>query len=226
MAIIVAMVSQKGGVGKSTLARLLACVFAAIGWNIKIADLDTSQATSFKWRTRRLQNNIEPDVPVEQFGNVQRALAVADHYDMVILDGAPHATTATQTAAQASDLTIIATGLATDDLDPAVVVAHDLVKSGVQREKIVFALCRVGDSAIEIEEAREFLRKAGYDVLPGSLPEMTGYRRASDQGRALTETRFQTLNHRAEEVAQGMVDRISQLADPAAIKLEMKRSTT
>lgn len=215
MAFKVAMVSQKGGVGKSTLARLLACVFAVLGWNVKIADLDTSQATSFQWRSRRLRSNVEPDVPVEQFGNVERALTIADHYDMLIFDGAPHSTSATRTVAQASDLTIIATGLATDDLEPGVVLAHDLVKCGLPREKIVFALCRVGDSALEIEEAREFLQKAGYDVLPGSLPEMIAYRRASDQGRALTETRYQSLNHRAEEVAQGIVDRISQLSAEA-----------
>jgi Mrp family chromosome partitioning ATPase len=72
MAFIVSMVSQKGGVGKSTLARLLAREFAAQGWNVKIGDLDISQGTSFQWRTRRLQNKIEPDVPVEQFGTVER----------------------------------------------------------------------------------------------------------------------------------------------------------
>src|SRR5713226_8622033 len=38
MAIFLGMVSQKGGVGKSTLARLVAREYAA-GWNVKIADL-------------------------------------------------------------------------------------------------------------------------------------------------------------------------------------------
>ena len=212
MALIVAMVSQKGGVGKSTLARILACEFAVQGWNVKIGDLDISQATSFQWRTRRLQNKIEPDVPVEQFGTVEKALALAEQYDMLILDGAPHSTSATRAIAQASQLTVIPTGLSLDDLPPAVVLAHDLVKHGVAREKIVFALCRAGDSPLEIEEARAYLRDAGYEILPGAIPEKTGYRRATDEGRALTQTRYETLNHRAEEVAQGIVDRISQLS--------------
>ena len=55
MAMIVGIVSQKGGVGKSTLARLIAREFAAQDWQVKIADLDVSQATSFHWRSRRLQ---------------------------------------------------------------------------------------------------------------------------------------------------------------------------
>ncbi|MGH9444135.1 MAG: P-loop NTPase [Terriglobia bacterium] len=211
MALIVSMASQKGGVGKSSLARLLACIFATLGWTVKIADLDIGQGTSFQWRSRRLEHHVEPDVPVEQFGNVDKALALASQYDVLILDGAPHATNSTRAMAEKSNLTVIPTGLSLDDLVPAVVLAHDLVKHGVSRDTIVFALCRVGDSEIEIEEAHSYLQKAGYDVLPGAIPEKTGYRRASDNGRALTETRFASLNHHAEEVAQGMVDRISQL---------------
>jgi chromosome partitioning protein len=223
MAFIVAMVSQKGGVSKSTLARLLACEFAAQGWNVKIGDLDISQSTSFQWRTRRLQSKIEPDVPVEQFGTVEKALAIADQYDLLVLDGAPHSTSATRSLALASHLTVIPTGLSLDDLPPAVVLAHDLVKQGIPRQKIVFALCRAGDSALEIEEARAYLRETGFDILPGALPEKTAYRRATDEGRALTETRYKTLNRRAEELAQGMVDRISQLSTDTA-KPRKKRS--
>jgi chromosome partitioning protein len=213
MALIVAMLSQKGGVGKSTLARLLACEFATQGWNVKIGDLDISQATSFQWRTRRLQNQIEPDVPVEQFGSVNKALALADQYDLLVLDGEPHATSSTRAIAIASQLVVIPTGLSLDDLPPAVVLAHDMVKHGVPKQRIVFALSRVGDSFVEIEEGRSYLRDAGYEVLPGAIPEKTAYRRATDEGRALTQTRYQSLNQRAEEVIQGIVDRISQVAE-------------
>src|ERR1035437_8866743 len=124
MALIVAMLSQKGGVGKSTLARLLACEFAGQGWNVKIADLDISQGTSFQWRARRVQNQIEPDVPVEQIGNGKKALPLAEQHDMLILDGEPHATSSTRAAALSSHLTVIPTGLSLDDLPPAVVLAH------------------------------------------------------------------------------------------------------
>src|ERR1039458_9868080 len=126
MALIVAMVSQKGGVGKSTLSRLLACAFAGLGWNVKIGDLDIKQSTSFQWRTRRLQNKLEPDVPVEQFGSVTKALALVDQYDMLILDGEPHADSSTRAVAEKSQLVVIPTGLSLDDLNPAVVLAHDL----------------------------------------------------------------------------------------------------
>jgi len=213
LAIIVSMVSQKGGVGKSTLARLLAREFAAQEWRVKIADLDISQGTSFQWRARRLEHQIEPDIPVELFGRVDQALKIGDQYDLLVFDGAPHSSQATRAIAQASDLTVIPTGLAVDDLQPAVTLAHDLVKNTVPKEKIVFALCRVGSSSFEIEDGRAYLHQAGYAVLHGALPEQVAYRRASDEGRALTETRFHSLNERAEELAQSMVDKIGELSD-------------
>jgi chromosome partitioning protein len=216
MTIVIGVVSQKGGVGKSTIARLVAREFAALGWAVKIGDLDISQATSFKWRSRRLQSAVEPDVPIEQYGRVDQALKNAGHLDMLILDGAPHATQATRQIAERSDLAIIPTGLAVDDLEPGVLLAHDLTKAGIPRERIAFALCRVGTSEGEIADARRYLTDAGYLVLAGELPEKVGYRRASDEGRAATETRFPSLNANAERLAQSIVNRIEELSQRAA----------
>ena len=46
MAIFLGIVSQKGGVGKSTLARLVAREYAEAGWDVKIADLSNRSAKS------------------------------------------------------------------------------------------------------------------------------------------------------------------------------------
>jgi Mrp family chromosome partitioning ATPase len=51
--LIIGVVSQKGGVGKSTLARLIAREYAQAGWRVKIADLDIQQCTAFSWQARR-----------------------------------------------------------------------------------------------------------------------------------------------------------------------------
>ena len=75
----------------------------------------------------------------------------------------------------------------------------------------MFALCRVGASSTEIEEARNYLREAGYTVLKGELPEKAAYRRASDEGRTVTETHFTSLNRRAEALAQSVVNALASL---------------
>jgi hypothetical protein len=148
MALFIGMVSQKGGVRKSTLARLVAREYAKAGWNVKIADLDISQGTSYNWQARRLQNSLEPVIAVERFGTVDQAPRLGSHYDLVILDGPPHSTAGTLKIAQAAEMVVLPSGLSLDDLEPSVLLAHELVKKGIPRNRIVFALCRVGESEI------------------------------------------------------------------------------
>ncbi|HEX3747563.1 MAG TPA: ParA family protein [Bryobacteraceae bacterium] len=211
MAILIGIVGQKGGVGKSTLARLVAREYANAAWTVKIADLDVSQGTSFNWQGRRLQSAIEPVIAVERFGTVKQAVKSAVHVDLMIFDAPPHSTASTLRIAQTANLVILPTGLCLDDMQPSVLLAHELVKKGIRKAKIAFALCRVGDSHMEVRESQDYITEAGYRVLGGYLPEKTAYRRASDEGRALTETRFPTLNHRADKLAQSIVDLVAAL---------------
>jgi chromosome partitioning protein len=56
MGVVVAFVSQKGGVGKSTLAREA----AAGGLSVKVADLDVQQGTLVNWQAGGLQQGGSP----------------------------------------------------------------------------------------------------------------------------------------------------------------------
>src|SRR5262245_54563331 len=103
-----------------------------------------------------------------------------------VYDAPPHSTAATLRLAQAADLVLLPTGLARDDLEPTVLLAHESIKKNVSKRKIAFALCRTGDSLIEVLEAQRYIAEAGYRVLAGCIPEKVAYRRASDEGRALT----------------------------------------
>lgn len=209
MTVMIGMVSQKGGVGKSTLSRLIAREYASAGWNVKIADLDISQGTSTDWKQRREQSGLHPEVAVEPFRTVAQAMRVAPLYDLLVFDGPPHSMAGTLDIARASDLVVLPSGLALDDLKPGVLLAHELVEAGIEAGRVIFALCRVGDRDNEISEARSYIRKAGYDSLAGSLPEKTAYRRASDEGRAASEVVFPTLRERAERLAQGIIDLVT-----------------
>jgi len=209
MAVMIGMVSQKGGVGKSTLSRLVAREYANAGWKVKIADLDISQGTSTDWKQRREQNALQPEVAVEPFRTVDQAVRVASLYDLLVFDGPPHSMAGTKEIARVSDVVVLPSGLSLDDLKPMVLLAHELSESGIEPNKIAFALCRVGDRENEISEARSYIRKAGYTVLNGEIPERTAYRRASDEGRALSETPHPTLRVRAEQLAQSIIDLVT-----------------
>ena len=71
----------------------------------------------------------------------------------------------------------------------------------------MFALNRIGTDAEE-SDARRYIEDAGYEALPGSLPERAGYRIAQNAGYAITETRFAPLNERADALLQALIDRI------------------
>jgi chromosome partitioning protein len=115
MTAVIAFVSQKGGVGKSTLARALAREAAASGLRVKIADLDPDQATIVDWHKVRTQRAIEPLLSVELFRTAAHALASADGYDLLVIDGPAKASSGTTEIAKRADLIVQPTGAGRDD---------------------------------------------------------------------------------------------------------------
>ena len=211
MALKIGIVSQKGGVGKSALCRLVAREYAAAGWEVKIADMDLKQSTSYNWNSRRLEREIEPNIAVEQFARMSQVLKTENSYDLVIIDGAPHSSAMTLEIAKASDMVILPTGTPVDDLEPTIRLAHELKQKGITSDKITLALCRVGDSTRELEEAAEYIKLTGYYTLPGEIPEKVAYKQALDAGRVLSETPFTTLNQKAQEIVGEIEKRINKL---------------
>lgn len=212
MATLIGVVSQKGGVGKSTISRLIACNYAASEWQVKIADMDLAQGTCTSWNRRRLQNEIEPKVSVEQFLNVPDVLKIAEQYDLIVFDGAPHSTRKTLDIAKVCRLVILPTGVSLDDLEPTIRLAHELKKSGVDTAKISIALTRAGNSEVELAEGIEYVKASGYHLLDGVIHEKTAIRRASDDGKCATETSFRSINEKVDVLVQAIVNRTDELS--------------
>ncbi|RVT87392.1 hypothetical protein DXV76_04750 [Rhodobacteraceae bacterium CCMM004] len=202
MACIIGMVSQKGGAGKSTLARLFARERARDGFHVRIADLDTQQTTCAEWAADRA----EAEIQAQAFGRLVTALREANRYDVYILDGRPQSSEQTVEIARAADLVVIPTGQTTDDLKPAVKLAHTLTDAGTPPERLAFALVRTTGSAAEREAVRADLGATDYAVLDGFLPVSAAYGIAHDRGKSVTETTHRSLNLKAEALA--IVDRL------------------
>lgn len=204
-ATVIAFVSQKGGVGKSTLSRGLAREAAKSGLTVKIADLDTQQGTSVEWHRRRLEEGVEPIISVEGFKTADQALAQVERYDLLIIDAPARASEGTQKIAQRAALVVQPTNPALDDLGPAVRLFHELTKAGIPKSRLVFAINHVLTDAEEVA-AREYLSEAGYEVLKGYLPSKTSYRDAQNHGRSVTETRYDALNSKADGLIQSLIN--------------------
>ncbi|WP_140414231.1 ParA family protein, partial [Bathymodiolus platifrons methanotrophic gill symbiont] len=71
---IISLLNQKGGVGKSSLARALAVEFARNKWAVHVADLDGKQQTSFLWGERRKESGAEPSIDVSLYSEPKTAL--------------------------------------------------------------------------------------------------------------------------------------------------------
>lgn len=209
MTTIIGFISQKGGVGKSTLSRALAREAAHSGLRTKIADLDTQQGTCVDWNRMRLQKAIQPVIAVESFATAAQAIKVATQYDLLLIDGPARASAGTLEIAKVASLVVQPSGPAKDDLQPAVREFHALVKAGIPTHKLAFALNRVG-TPYEEAAARVYIEEAGYAVLDGCLYERTAYRQAHNAGRSATETFYKNLNDQADTLIQALIDRIGE----------------
>ena len=187
MSVVVAFVSQKGGVGKSTLARALVTFATRAGLTARLADLDVQQRTVVTWELSRQRHNVRPAVSVDAFANASHALETATDEDLLILDMPGHVTDGTTEVARRSDFLVQPTSPSADDLPISLLVFEALERLGVPRDKLAFALCRVLSSREE-KTARSRLAQSGYTVLKGSIFEHLKYREAMQLGRSIGET--------------------------------------
>ncbi|WKN46537.1 ParA family protein [Tunicatimonas pelagia] len=212
MTLILGVVSQKGGVGKSTIARTIAKAYAQAEWNVLIADLDVKQGTTFEWNSRRLAASLKPELQVQQFSSVVSTLKLKDSYDLIVYDGAPHSTSNTLAIAQQSNLIILPTGGSLDDLRPQIRLAHELVKKGIDRKHIAFVLSRIDASEAEHTETTDYLSQTPYQIISSYIPEKRAFRNALNEGKTLTDTSFKSLNQKAEHCIQSIIDYVSKVS--------------
>lgn len=205
---VISFVSQKGGAGKSTLARGTAVAFINNAWDVHVADLDTSQLSTLNWANEREHNKILPAVDVATYRNPASALKATTRCDLLVIDGTPYASEHTKDVAKASTLVVIPTGITKDDLRPALSLAQEISMEGVGKERICFVVMKVPENGDKESMAtRATIRDWGYDCAPGWLPFKTSYGQAMDEGYSMTETRHNTLNERADRIVQYIADK-------------------
>ncbi|RYC29359.1 cobyrinic acid a,c-diamide synthase [Lichenibacterium minor] len=103
---IIGILSQKGGVGKSTISINLAATLASRGKRVLLIDADP-QGSAMAWSSAREGDPLFPVIGMAKPTLHKDLPEVARDYDHVIIDGAPRVNDLGRAAIIASDLVVI-----------------------------------------------------------------------------------------------------------------------
>lgn len=205
---IISFISQKGGVSRSTLARATAVELVRSGKKVHLADLDSQQQTSAKWAERRDKAGIFPAIETGVYRRHDVAMKAANSYGCLVVDTRPFVDISSLDIARQSNLVVIATGTSLDDLEPSLLLGHELVHKGIPHNRLFYVVGKApsqaeGRSAIQTITAWQFACAATF------LTFKPGYSIALDAGSSITETPWKTLNRRARNVIHEICARAS-----------------
>ena len=187
---IIAVVSQKGGTGKTTVATNLAACYAAQGREVVLIDADP-QHSAFDWKADR-----PPALPpihalqLPEKNLFQEVQHLHQKYALILIDGGGRITATARAAVAAADFLIIPTLpskfdlLSTDDFIQTVIHEVQTYKP-VVAGGIVLNQLQAG-TAIG-KAASEHLATLAYPVFTTQLHLYVAYREAASTGQSVLE---------------------------------------
>jgi chromosome partitioning protein len=204
---LVSFIGQKGGVGKSSLARLLSVGAARDGQKVLLADFDLEQLTCLEWNALRLRNNLEPEIDVRSFKSLKKLRKTESTYDLIVADTRGLADDLTKDVAEESSVVFLPTGTSGDDLRPTLALARKLAKQGAEG-KLTFVLTKTGRSERQINAAAQLIESNGFAVLGVNWAQRDGFQSEFDNGGVGLEARNRFLREIADQVGRAMLERV------------------
>jgi chromosome partitioning protein len=189
----IAIVSRKGGAGKTTLTLHLAAAAVSKKKRVAVIDLDP-QASATGWGDSR--DSDTPAVISAQAARLPQVLQTASENEVnfVFIDTSPHSETAALAAIRAADLILIPCRPAILDLR-AIGDTVDLVKLAKKTATIIFnAVPPRGNIA---QEAAEAISSYGVDCCPHHLKQRAAFVNSLTAG--MTAIDYEPKGKAAEE---------------------------
>ena len=205
--LVASFIGQKGGVGKSALARVLAVAASRLSKSVLIADFDLEQLSCVEWSAARLRLGQFPEVESRAFKSLKKLRKNVEGFDLVVVDTRGLADELTDDVSKESDIVFLPTGTSMDDLRPTLALARKIGRK-TNPEKIIIILSKTGRSERQISEARSQIENAGFSLLEATWPQRDGFQTEFDNGRAGSEASNPYLRQSADAIEKAMLGRL------------------
>ncbi|MGC9237840.1 MAG: AAA family ATPase [Thiomonas sp.] len=194
---IVAIVAEKGGCGKTTLALTVAVAAVRAGHKVAIFDVDT-QATAANWTDRR--EDEFPWVVATPAARLDAAFTSAkgQGVDFIVIDTPPHAGADGVEAARRADLVLVPVEPHISSLETLPKVADMLKLAGAT--PVVVVLSKAPIQGKEAQDAAAYIVEQGFTVCPVTLYLRAAHRHAGNVGKTAQE--YEPNGKAAEESLQ------------------------
>ena len=180
---VLSVISQQGGVGKTTLATALGVEAARSGRRTLVLDLDPQASASFWADNRADQSLAVTAIPPARLAHVLKAAAEAGA-DLAIVDTPPLAKEIAFEAAERADFVLVPAKPAVLDI-MAMTRTLELLRVVGTPSAVVLTFCP--SFGREIEEAEEAVRALNVEVCPVRIGSRIAYSRAQQTGLAAQE---------------------------------------
>ena len=191
----IAIISQKGGAGKTTLALHVAAAAHDAGRVALVVDTDP-QATASQWAAWR--HDAPPEVIDSPPPRLAAKIAQArgQGAEFIVIDTPPHADSAARAAVEIADLVLIPCRPSAFDLS-AIQTTAKLVQLLRKPAFVVFTAGPPNAPRV-YQEAGELVESYGTPPCPIQIPDRAAYRHASAEGRTVME--FEPQGKAAEDI--------------------------
>jgi chromosome partitioning protein len=186
---IIGVLNQKGGVGKTTIAINLAATYAKSGLRVLLVDADP-QGSSLQWSAVRSGEPLFPVIGMAK-PTLHRDLPdVAKDYHVTIIDGAPRVNELGRAAILASDMVLIPVQPSPYDIWAAADTVALIQEAQQFKPAITSAFVinrKIANTAIGRDVGEALAQFDGVPVLDTALHQRVIYAESAGQGLAVIE---------------------------------------